>query len=132
MRAPRLTRFASLATLVAFVLAAGTVAAQALRADFSGSWKVMVEGPEGPLPSTLTLAQTADSVAGKFESQVGSADVRGAVKGDSLSLAFVLDVNGQMIDLQGSGALKEPHRMDGKITAVGMGEFPFSATREPR
>jgi hypothetical protein len=132
MRAPRLARFATVATLVAFALAAGTVAAQALRADFSGSWKVMVEGPEGPLPSTLTLAQTADSVSGKFESQVGSADVRGAVRGDSLSLAIALDVNGQMIDLQGSGALKEAHRMDGKMIAVGMGEFPFSATREPK
>lgn len=129
MRAPRFARYAA---LVALVLAAGTAAAQALRADFSGSWKVTVDGPEGPLPSTLTLTQTNDSVKGRFESQVGTADVRGAVRGDTLSLAMSLDVNGQMIDLEGSGALKEPHRMDGKIIAVGMGEFPFSATRESK
>jgi hypothetical protein len=127
-----LRRFARIATAVALVVASSSAAAQLLLADFSGGWNVLVEGPQGPMSSTLTLAQTGDSVSGKFESEVGSATVRGSVTGDSLHIVFALDVGGQALDLEGKGALKDTERMDGKIIAAGMGEFPFSATRQPK
>lgn len=127
-----LRRIARLATTAALLLSAGTAAAQVLLADFSGGWNVVVEGPQGPMSSTLTLSQTGDSVAGKFESEVGSASVKGSVKGDSLRIAFQLDAGGQMLDLEGVGALKEGERLEGKIIAAGMGEFPFAATRQPK
>jgi len=123
---------ARLASAAVLLLSAGTAAAQVLLADFSGGWNVTVEGPQGPMASTLTLTQTGDSVAGKFESEVGSAPVRGSVNGDSLRIVFSLDVGGQALDLEGTGALKDAERMDGKIIAAGMGEFPFSATRQPK
>ncbi len=127
-----LRRIARLAATAALLLSAGTAAAQVLLADFSGGWNVVVEGPQGPMSSTLTLSQTGDSVAGKFESEVGSASVKGSVKGDSLRIAFQLDAGGQMLDLEGVGALKEGERLEGKIIAAGMGEFPFAATRQPK
>lgn len=129
MRIPRLSRLA----LVAFiVLGAATAVAQQLLADFSGGWNVQVDGPQGPMSTTLTLTQTADSVTGKFESEVGSGQVRGSVKGDSLRVVFALDVGGQAVDVEGNGALKDPEHMDGKFVVSGMGEFPFTATRQPK
>lgn len=123
---------ARLAVGAALLLSAGTAAAQLLFADFSGGWNVVVEGPQGPMSSTLTLTQTGDSVAGKFDSEIGSAPVKGSVRGDSLYIAFSLDAGGQMLDLEGVGALKEGERLEGKIIAAGMGEFPFTATRQPK
>ncbi len=127
MTKSRLSRIAVAAVLS---LSAVTATAQLLLADFGGGWDVMVQGPQGPMSSTLKLTQKGDSVTGKFDSEVGSAEVKGMAKGDTLFMRFSLDAGGQMIDLEGSGALKDKDNMEGKIIAAGMGEFPFAATRQ--
>ena len=125
-------RLSALALAAALAGGSLTAAAQRVLADFSGVWDVVVQGPQGPMASSLNLSQTGDSVSGKFESEVGAAQVKGGVKGDSLEILFALDVGGQVLNLQGLGALKEKDKIEGKIVAEGMGEFPFTATRQSK
>jgi hypothetical protein len=126
----RFRRLSLAAVAVALAGTSITAAAQRLLADFSGGWDVMVQGPQGPMASTLTLTQKGDSVSGKFDSEVGSAMVKGTAKGDSLMVSLGLDVGGQVINLTTLGVLKDKDNMEGKIIAEGMGEFPFAASRQ--
>lgn len=118
--------FRTIAVVTALAL---TSLAAAVMADFTGGWDVVVQGPEGPMQSTLTLTQKADSVAGSFESQVGSGGVTGTARGDSLFITLAINANGQGINVTGVGALKDG-TLNGVFLAEGMGEFPFTAKRK--
>ncbi len=125
-------RIASLSVVAALVIGAATATAQRMLADFSGTWNVTVDGPQGPMNSQLTLKQTADTVAGQFESEIGTAPVSGMVKDDSIKFSFGLDMGGQQLSIQGTGALKDKDNLAGQIEVIGMGAaFPFAATRKP-
>ncbi|MBP6771494.1 MAG: hypothetical protein KA154_00775 [Gemmatimonadaceae bacterium] len=123
-------RFARLSVVAALVLSAATAAAQHVLADFGGTWSVVVEGPQGPMNSELALTQKGDTVAGEFSSEIGKAPVSGMVKGDSIKLAFGLDMGGQQLSLVVTGALKDKDNLGGVIEAAGMGGFPFTAARK--
>ncbi len=123
-------RFARLAVVGALLIGAATATAQRVLADLSGTWSVSVEGPQGPMLSELSLTQKGDTVSGKFMSEIGEAPVSGMVKGDSVKMAFGLDMGGQQMEIQITGALKDKDNMGGTVEAVGMGGFPFTATRK--
>ena len=123
-------RIARLSVVAALLLGAATATAQRMLADFGGVWNVTVEGPQGAMNSVLTLKQIADTVAGDFESELGKAPVSGMVKGDSIKFSFGIDMGGQMLSIQGVGALKDKDNMAGTVEAVGMGGFPFTATKK--
>ena len=123
-------RIARLSVVAALFLGAATATAQHLLADFGGVWNVTVEGPQGAMNSVLTLKQTADTVAGEFESELGKAPVSGMVKGDSIKFSFGIDMGGQQLSIQGIGALKDKNSMAGTVESAGMGGFPFTATKK--
>ena len=112
------------------VSAAATATAQRMFADFSGGWNVSVQGPQGPMNSTLNLKQKGDTISGTFESELGTAAVNGLAKGDSIKFVFALDAGGQQLSLQATAALKDKDNLAGAIDAAGMGSFPFTATRK--
>jgi len=125
-------RLASLSVVAALVIGAATATAQRILADFSGTWNVTIEGPQGPMNSQLTLKQNADTIAGEFNSEIGKAPVSGMVKGDSIKFSFGIDMQGQQLSIQGTGALKDKDNLAGMIEVVGMGaSFPFVAARKP-
>src|SRR6188508_3309259 len=64
-------RIASLSVIAALVIGAATAGAQRILADFSGTWNVTIEGPQGPMNSQLSLKQTADTISGEFSSEIG-------------------------------------------------------------
>jgi hypothetical protein len=126
-------RIASLSVVVALTIGAATATAQRILADFTGTWGVTIEGPQGAMLSQLTLKQTADTVAGEIASdQIGKAPVSGMVKGDSIKFSFGVDMQGQQLSIQAVGALKDKDNLAGTIEVIGMGaSFPFSAARKP-
>ena len=123
-------RIARLSVVAALFLGAATATAQRMLADFGGVWNVTVEGPQGPMNSQLTLKQTADTVSGEFESELGKAPVSGMVKGDSIKFSFGLDMGGQQISIQATGALKDKDNLAGSLEVAGMGGFPFTAVKK--
>ena len=82
--------------------------------------------------SQLSLKQTADTISGEFSSEIGKAPVSGMVKGDSIKFSFGIDMQGQQLSIQGTGALKDKDNLAGMIEVIGMGaSFPFAAARKP-
>ncbi|MBL0939467.1 MAG: hypothetical protein IBJ03_11260 [Gemmatimonadaceae bacterium] len=114
----------------ALVAVAASVAAASAFADFSGKWNLSIQSPDQARTAVLTLEQKGDSVAGTTETELGSAAVRGVVKGDSLFFGFQLDMGGQAIPISGSAALKDKDNMEGALEVTGMGGMGFTGARQ--
>jgi hypothetical protein len=98
--------------------------------DVSGSWNLVLEAMGQQIPVTLTLAQTDETVSGSMQSMFGSGEIAGGkVSGNKISATAQVQVQGQVLELNISGAV-EDSRMEGSIT-VPMIPTPvsFSGTR---
>lgn len=115
----------------ALTLSVTAVAAQRLLADFSGKWNVAIDAQGQSMQSLMTVEQKGDSVSGTTESQIGTANFDGVVKGDSIFFGFALDMGGQQIKIRGTGVMTEKDKMSGTMEAEGLGAFPFAAARQP-
>jgi hypothetical protein len=83
-----------LAGVCALILSAGAVAPFA-QTDVSGSWTLMINGPQGPVDAEATFKQDGDKVTGTMSSMAGETNVAGTLSGSTLSLAFnVVTPNG--------------------------------------
>ena len=83
-----------LACVIALMLVAGGMAPFA-QTDVSGTWTLMINGPQGPVDAECTFKQEGDKVTGTMSSMAGEANVAGTISGSSLSLAFnVVTPNG--------------------------------------
>jgi hypothetical protein len=83
-----------LAGVCALVLVAGAVTPFA-QTDISGSWTLMINGPQGPVDAEATFKQDGDKVTGTMSSMAGETSVAGTLTGSALELAFnVVTPNG--------------------------------------
>ena len=115
----------------AIALSVTAVAAQRMFADFSGKWNVAIDAQGQSMQSLMTVTQKGDSVSGTTESQIGTANFDGVVKGDSIFFGFAYDMGGQQIRIRGTGVMSEKDKMMGTMEAEGLGAFPFAAARQP-
>jgi hypothetical protein len=118
-----------LATTLFVGLSAFTANANRFLADLSGTWNVSVQTPDQTVASTLVVEQKGDSITGVLSSEIGQANVRGAVKGDTVNFSFGLDMGGQAIDIAATALLTDADNMSGSMDVAGMGNMPFSARR---
>ncbi len=125
-------RFAVTAAAVLISLSAVTATAQRMFADVSGKWSVTVDAPNGQTTSQATLKQDGEALTGTLEiEQMGSRNVVGTVKGDTVRFGFSIDMGGQVMEIQSTAVLKDNDNMAGQMELAGMGAFPFSAKRNP-
>ena len=76
------------------VLAAGAASA-ITHTDVSGSWTLMINGPQGAVDAECTFKHDGDKVTGTMSSMAGETNVAGTISGSTLSLAFnVVTPNG--------------------------------------
>jgi hypothetical protein len=119
------------AAVLLLSLSAFTSAAARFRADLTGTWNVSVQTPDQTVGSILVVEHKGDSLSGTLESEIGSAKVKGAVKGDTVNFVFGLDMGGQMLDISASALVTDKDNMNGQMDVAGMGVMPFSAKRQP-
>jgi hypothetical protein len=117
---------------VVIVCAATSVAAAAPRllADLTGKWNVSIQSPDQARTSLITWTQKGDSLSGTVETELGTSQLRGVTKGDSVFFGFQLDMGGQALVINGAGAMKDKDTMNGMLELAGMGAFPFTAVRQ--
>lgn len=127
MTKPRAVLFA-VAMLVS--LSAFSSAASRFVADLSGTWNVSVQTPDQTMGSLLVVKQSGNDLTGTLESEIGVANVKGSVKGDTVNFTFGLDMGGQMIDIAASALMSDANTMNGELNVAGMGVMPFSALRQ--
>ena len=112
------------------ILAAGLVLSVNTLAQGSvaGAWDLAINGPEGPLAATATLKQDGEKVTGTIESQAGTADLAGTLKGKTLAMAFTIQSPNGPIDIKVTGEV-DGTSMKGVID-FGMGMADFTAKKK--
>jgi hypothetical protein len=123
------TRAILVATALLVGLSAFSANASRLVADLSGTWTVAVDAQGQSMTSSLIVEQKGDSISGVLSSDIGQANVRGAVKGDTVNFVFGLDMGGQALDVAATALLTDADNMSGSMDVSGMGNLPFSARR---
>lgn len=125
-----LSSAATVGAAITFALSAAAAAPRAL-ADFSGKWNMNIASPDQARSALLNITQQGDSISGTTESELGTAPVKGVVKGDSIYFGFSVDMGGQLLDISGAAFLKNKDLIEGYLDVAGMGAFPFNAARLP-
>lgn len=129
----RLPRIALVAAALSVSVASATAAAQRIVADLTGKWAITVTLPDRSSQSMVDWKQTGDSLAGTVVLDgMGTRDIAGSTKGDTVRFVFSIDLNGQAVQVRGTGMVRDKDTMDGQLELPnGMGSFPYAAKRQP-
>ena len=97
-------------------------------ADVSGKWIFTVELDAGSGTPTFTFKQQGEKLTGRYEGQLGTADVKGKVQGDDIEFTF--KVKGDLGELTATYTGKiSGDTMKGKVNYSALGAGTFSAKR---
>jgi hypothetical protein len=120
-------RVLSVVLIAAGLLVPAHLGAQA--ANVTGDWAFTVETDQGGGTPTITFKQDGEKLTGKYNGQLGSADLSGTVKGSAIHFTFTIDVQGQNAPVTYDGTV-EKNTMKGKLDIGGMVNGTFTATKK--
>jgi hypothetical protein len=96
--------------------------------SIDGTWKITVNSPMGPQPSTLTLAVEGDALTGSQSAQGTTSPIaNGKVDGDTLTWSNSITSPFPMT-LEFTGKV-DGDNLSGSVKAGSFGSFPFSGGR---
>ena len=115
---------------MALLAAALQVAPAMAQANVAGTWTLTLEGPEGPVSSTVVLTQDGADVTGTIVmDDVDAAELTGGmIEGNTLTFILFISVQGMDIELEATGVV-DGNSIDGELYVPDFGGFPFSAVR---
>ena len=104
--------------------------AQSMAGDAAGIWMLTLNSPMGVLPSTLSLRQDGDALAGDINSQFGNAPLTNVSQnGNEVKFSYKVDVQGQTFNVSATGKISG-NTISGSMSA-GDQTFDFSGTKKP-
>ena len=101
----------------------------AQNANVTGAWAFNVTTDQGSGTPTITFKQDGEKLTGKYEGQLGNADLTGTVKGRAITFTFSIDVQGQQAPVPYKGTV-EKNTMKGSMDIGGMVNGTFTATKK--
>ncbi|MDQ6813845.1 MAG: hypothetical protein M3040_08915 [Bacteroidota bacterium] len=113
----------SFSTLFLMLLSSFSVLAQAL--EVSGKWNMKVETSAGSGTPVFVLKQSAETIAGTYNGQLGEAAVTGTLKEKAIRLEF--KAGEYLVVYTG---MVEGNTMKGKLTIGDAAEGTFTGTKE--
>ncbi len=113
--------------LTVALLTSAQIGAQAT--NVTGVWAFTVTTDQGGGNPTITFKQDGEKLTGKYEGQLGNADLTGSVKGDAITFTFTVDVQGQQAPVTYKGTV-EKNTMKGSLDIAGMVNGTFTATKK--
>ncbi len=122
-----IVRLLAVAVFVSAMLAPVPLAAQAT--NVTGDWAFSVQTDQGAGTPTLTFKQEGETLTGKYNGQLGAADLTGTVKGNAIHFTFTLDVQGQQAPVTYDGTV-DKNTMQGKMDIAGMVTGTFTGTKK--
>ncbi len=132
----RTIRIAVILTVVALLTSAQlglpTVALAEVGAqgtNVTGEWAFTVTTDQGGGNPTITFKQDGEKLTGKYNGQLGAADLTGTVKGNAIAFTFTVDVQGQQAPVNYKGTV-EKNTMKGSLDIGGMVNGTFTATKK--
>lgn len=109
------------------LLASSQVLAQGT--NVTGDWDFNVTTDQGGGTPTITFKQDGETLTGKYNGQLGVADLTGTVKGTAIHFTFTLDVQGQMAPVTYDGTV-EKTTIKGTLDIGGVVNGTFTATKK--
>src|SRR5688572_24145149 len=97
--------------------------------NVTGDWAFTVTTDQGGGNPTITFKQDGEKLTGKYNGQLGAADLTGSVKGDAITFTFTVDVQGQQAPVTYKGTV-EKNTMKGSLDIAGMVNGTFTATKK--
>ena len=108
------------------LLVLALIGVAAFAADITGTWTAAVELDAGNGSATFVLKQTGDQLSGTYSGALGSAPVKGTVKGDKVEWTFDTADAGTV---SYSGTLSGATKMKGTVEYGQLGKGTFSAEK---
>lgn len=97
-------------------------------ANVAGTWKMNVETNMGSGSPTVVLRHLTDTtIAGKYNGQLGEAEINGTVRGNKVRFEFSVQSNTVIYDGTVDG-----NNMKGSVKLGTMAEGTFSGAREAK
>ena len=97
--------------------------------SITGEWAFTVQTDQGGGTPTITFKQDGEKLTGKYNGQLGVADLTGTVKGNDVKFTFTVDVGGQQAPVSYAGTV-EKNTMKGTLDIGGMVSGTFTATKK--
>jgi hypothetical protein len=120
-------RFVVVVAFVVVGFASAGLVAQGV--NVTGDWAFTVQTDQGGGNPTITFKQDGEKLTGKYDGQLGQADLTGTVKGNAIHFTFTVDVQGQNAPVTYDGTV-EKNTMKGKMDIAGMVNGTFTATKK--
>ena len=98
-------------------------------ANITGDWTFTVQTDMGAGTPAITFKQDGEKLTGKYNGQLGAADLTGTVKGNDVKFTFTIDVQGQQAPVSYAGTV-EKNTMKGTLDIGGMATGTFTATKK--
>ena len=98
-------------------------------ANITGDWTFAVQTDMGAGTPAITFKQDGEKLTGKYNGQLGAADLTGTVKGNDVKFTFTIDVQGQQAPVSYAGTV-EKNTMKGTLDIGGMATGTFTATKK--
>lgn len=97
--------------------------------DMTGKWIFSVETSAGTGTPTFTFKQDGEKLTGHYSGQLGEADLTGTVKDTDVSFNFMVDVQGNQLQITYTGTA-DANSIKGKVNIAGLGEGTFTGKRQ--
>jgi hypothetical protein len=114
---------------LALVWLVAALPATAQGVNVTGVWMFDVQTDAGSGTPTITFKQDGEKLTGKYEGQLGTADLTGTVKGAAIHFTFMGDVQGQQAPVTYDGTVAKDS-MKGTMNIAGMVNGTFTATKK--
>jgi hypothetical protein len=110
------------------LLALALLSVSAFAADITGTWTAAVELGDGNGIATFVLKQSGDQLSGTYSGALGTAPVKGTVKGEKVDWTFESSDAGKITY---SGTLSGASKMKGTVEYGELGKGTFTAEKKP-
>lgn len=117
----------SVVIVLAGLIASAHVGAQGT--NVTGEWLFNVTTDQGGGTPTITFKQDGEKLTGRYQGQLGDAELTGTVKGSAIEFTFTVDAQGQQAPVNYKGTI-EKNTMKGTLDIAGMVNGTFTATKK--
>jgi len=127
---PKALKFITLILPVALFAMAAPVFAQDV--DPTGTWDLMFSSQQGAIGAQMTITREGTAYAGNISSEMGQAPIQAAVKGNAVTVGFVMSTSGGDQLTVTMNATITGDDIKGSYDAGGSGSGEFTGKRTPK
>ena len=99
-------------------------------ADVTGQWNFAIDLDAGSGTPAFEFVQKGETLTGTYNGLLGSAPLKGVVKGDNISFSFDAEYSGEKLHVVYEGVVESASKMKGTVQLGTLGSGTFTATKK--